>query len=68
MKSATYRIIRHDGGWGVEHEGQITGEYDPKESAFEAAVGPASNAIKLGYEISITVAGSEGQEPALGAG
>jgi hypothetical protein len=34
------------------------------QAAFEAAVGPASNAIKLGCEVSIMV---EGSEPALGA-
>jgi hypothetical protein len=67
MKSAAYSIVRHQDGWGVEHDGQISGPYDTKESAFEAALGPASNAIKLGYAISITVAGSDSREPALGA-
>jgi hypothetical protein len=67
MKSAAYRIVHSQGGWGVEHDGRIEGAYDTKEAAFEAAVGPASNAIKLGYEVSIMVEGSEPHEPALGA-
>ncbi len=67
MKSAAFRIVHSPSGWGVEHDGRIEGSYDTKEAAFEAAVGPASNAIKLGYEVSITVEGSESREPALGA-
>lgn len=67
MKSAAYRIVPYQDGWGVEHDGRITGPYVTKEAAFEATTGPASNAIKLGYEVSITVEGSEQREPALGA-
>jgi len=67
MKSAAYRIIPSQDGWGVEHDGKIAGAYDTKGAAFEAAIGPASNAIKLGYAVSIMVEGSERQEPALGA-
>ncbi len=67
MKSAAYRIGHHPGGWGLEHDGEVTGTYDTKEAAFEAALGPASNAIKLGYAVSITVEGSEPREPSLGA-
>jgi hypothetical protein len=67
MKSAAYRIVHSRDGWGVEHDGKVEGSYDTKEAAFEAAVGPASNAIKLGYEVSIMVEGSEPREPALGA-
>jgi hypothetical protein len=67
MKTAAYRTVRHKGRWGVEHDGKVEGEYDTKEAAFEAIWGPASNAIKLGYEVLITIAGSEGDEPALGA-
>ncbi len=67
MKAAAYRIVRARDGWGVEHDGKIEGSYDTKEAAFEAAVLPASNAIKLGYAVSLTVEGSELREPALGA-
>jgi len=67
MKSAAYRIVHGRDGRGVEHDGRIDGAYDTKEAAFEAAVGPASNAIKLGYQVSIMVEGSEPREPALGA-
>lgn len=67
MKLASYSIARHEDGWGVEHDGELTGAYDTKEAAFEAVLGPASNAIKLGHAVSITVPGSDGREPALGA-
>ncbi len=67
MKSAAFRIVASRNGWGVEHDGKLEGSYDTKEAAFEAAVAPASNAIKLGYEVSIKVEGSEPHEPALGA-
>ena len=67
MSSASYYIIRHGGGWGVEHDGRTTGPYETKEAAFESTLGAASNAIKLGYAVSVTVAGSRGGEPALGA-
>jgi hypothetical protein len=67
MKSAAYRIVPHEDGWGVEHDGKTTGPYDTKEAAFEAAIPPASNAIKLGYAVSVSVDGSGPGEPALGA-
>jgi hypothetical protein len=51
MKSAAYRIVPYQDGWGVEHDGRIAGR----------------NAVKLGYEVSIMVEGSEQREPALGA-
>ena len=60
-------IGRHYGAWGVEHDGQMTGPYDTKEAAFEAAIGPASNAIKQGYAVSITIEGSCQHEASLGA-
>lgn len=56
MKSAAYRIVHSRDGWGVEHDGKVEGSYDTKEAAFEAAVGPASNEIKLRYAVSIMAA------------
>lgn len=67
MKSATYTIGHHGGGWGAEHDGETTGPYDTREAAFEAAIGPASNAIKLGYAVAITVEAPGKDTPALGA-
>ncbi|HUI96804.1 MAG TPA: hypothetical protein VLX44_13685 [Xanthobacteraceae bacterium] len=58
MTVAAYKIGRHYGAWGVEHDGEMAGPYDTKEAAFEAAIGPASNAIKQGYTVSITIEGS----------
>ena len=67
MQHATYNIVANKGGWGISHNGSISGEYLTKEAALEAAVGAASNAIKNDYAVTITVDGSASHEPALGA-
>ena len=66
MGQATYKVVPQDDGWGIWHDGKVTGSYATKEVAFEAAVFPASNAIKEGHEVTITVEGSRGNAPALG--
>jgi hypothetical protein len=66
-EAAIYKIGHHGTGWGVEHDGEMTGPYETREAAFEAAIGPASNALKLGYGVSITVEPSAKHEPALGS-
>jgi hypothetical protein len=63
---AFYKIVAHNDGWGVLHDGIVSGDYITKEAAFEAVVGPASNAIKMGQAVVISVEGSESGEPALG--
>ncbi|HLH94894.1 MAG TPA: DUF2188 domain-containing protein [Xanthobacteraceae bacterium] len=68
MGSATYRIVHARDDWSIEHDGAMTGVYATKEAAFEAAAIAASNAIKEGHGITITVPGAdETGEPALGA-
>jgi hypothetical protein len=67
MQKATYNIVERGRGWGISHDGAVNGEYLTKEAALEAAVAAASNAIKDGYAITITVEGSRKNEPALGA-
>lgn len=59
MTEAVYRIVAHNGGWGVLHDGIILGDYATKEAAFESVLGPASNAIKTGQGVTITVDGGE---------
>jgi hypothetical protein len=66
MAEAVYKIVAHNGGWGVLHDGSVSGDYITKEAAFEAVVGPASNAIKMGQTVTITVEGSDRGEPSLG--
>jgi hypothetical protein len=66
MSHAVYKIVAHNGGWGVLHDGIISGDYMIKEAALESAFGPASNAIKIGQAVTITVEGNESGEPALG--
>jgi hypothetical protein len=67
MARASYKIVPKGEGWAVDHDGKIEGRYSTKEAAFEAAVLPASNAIKEGLGVQITVEGRGSQEPNLGA-
>jgi hypothetical protein len=66
MGKAYYDIIGSDNRWGIRHDDDPTGDYASKEAAFEAAVAAASNAIKFGHEVRITVPGNEGSETNLG--
>jgi hypothetical protein len=66
MAQELYKIVAHNGGWGVLHDGTVSGDYVTKEAAFESVVGLASNAIKLGHAVGIFVDGSESGEPSLG--
>jgi hypothetical protein len=66
MGIAAYEIVRSDTGWSVAHEGKTAGSYATKEAAFEAAAAAASNAIKQGHEVKLTVPGAQGSEPTLG--
>jgi hypothetical protein len=66
MGKAYYDVIGDTNQWGVRHDGDATGDYATKEAAFEAACAAASNAIKFGHEVRISVPGSDGGEAALG--
>jgi hypothetical protein len=66
MAQAVYKIVAQNDGWSVRHDGVASGEYLTKEAAFEAVLGPASNAIKAGQAVTITVPASGSGEPALG--
>ena len=52
---AVYRIVPADDGYCVEHDGQKSVSYFTREAAFEAAIFPASNAIKEGLDVRIEV-------------
>lgn len=67
MGKAYYDIVGTTDQWSVAHDGATSGEYATKEAAFEAACAAASNAIKFGHEIRITVPGREAGGTALGA-
>jgi hypothetical protein len=66
MGLASYSVKRVEDGWSVEHEGVMEGSYLSKETAFEAIAMAASNSVKDGHEIRITVPGREGDEASLG--
>lgn len=50
----------------INLNGKVEGSYTTKKAAFEAAVGPASNA-KKGYAVTLSVDASAPNEPALGS-
>jgi hypothetical protein len=62
----TYKIIRGGDGWTIAHNSKREGSYETKEAAFEAAFGAASNAIKDGEGITITVEPRAPGETAIG--
>jgi hypothetical protein len=66
MGQATYRIVRQDGGWAIDHDGKVMGSYATKEAAFESAAGAASNSIKDGHGIVIEVPQRAAGEAAIG--
>jgi hypothetical protein len=55
MTIASYKVVRGGEAWAINHDGQVEGDYATKEAAFEAAVAAASNSIKRGFGISISV-------------
>jgi hypothetical protein len=64
---ASYHVIPFRDGWGIDHDNEVVGPYATKAAAFQAASMAAVNAIKLGYEIDVTVPAHRPGESALGA-
>jgi hypothetical protein len=64
--TAVYNIVRNGDGWSVSHDGRLEGDYATKEAAFEAAAAAASNAIKSGLGVQISIPAPVMGEPALG--
>jgi hypothetical protein len=57
MDKLLYRILPSAaGGWAFEHNGELSMSYMTREAAFEAVLGPVSNAIKEGAAIEVTIA------------
>ena len=67
MERAYYSIVKVSGcsRWAIRHDVRLSGDYATKEAAFEAAVTPASNAIKQGHLVTISVEGTKAHEPML---
>lgn len=55
MTFATYRVIPQGKGWAIDHDGQLEGQYETKEAAFESIWGAASNSMRDGFGIRIEV-------------
>jgi hypothetical protein len=61
-----YRIVGHEGAWHADQEAGLGMAYATKEAAFEAAVSAATNAIKAGHDVTITVPAARPAESHLG--
>ncbi|GLK73960.1 hypothetical protein KHC23_00940 [Ancylobacter dichloromethanicus] len=57
-RAASFRLRGREGEWRVDSDGGVGMAYASKEAAFEAAVAAASNAIRDGYDVTITVPGA----------
>lgn len=56
MEKLDIEIVPAADGWGLVENGKTgTASYATREAAFEAVVGPASNALKEGLEVAIRV-------------
>jgi hypothetical protein len=66
MSTETYNIVRRGNNWAVNHDGALEGDYATNEAAFESAAAAASNAIKDGVGIAITVEPRAPGETAIG--
>jgi hypothetical protein len=66
MATESYEIVETKDGWAIKHGGDLEGAYATKQAAFSAAAGAASNAIKDGLGVTISVAAPSPGEPALG--
>jgi len=63
----TYNIMRANGGWAISHnKSGAEGSYPTREGAFEVACLAASNDIKKGVGVTITVEPPAPGEAAIG--
>jgi hypothetical protein len=63
----SYKVAPHNGSWAIAHNSdKPEGSYATREGAFEAACLAASNDIKKGVAISITVVRPAPGEAAIG--
>jgi len=61
-----YAIEPRNSEWAIVHNGIEEGSYATREGAFEAVYAAASNAIKKGAEIAITIKPPRPGEAAIG--
>ena len=65
MERAVYTVVPYESAWGIASGTEIAGPYVSKEAALEAALGPAMNAVKLGFDVRIMVPGNDDSGSAL---
>jgi hypothetical protein len=66
MSTERYDVVRNGEGWAINHDGKMEGDYETKEGAFESIVFAASNALKDGVGVAITIPERAPGETAVG--
>ena len=64
METVRFEIVADGDSWSVVENSRKAGSYATREVAFEAIVGPISNALKEGSEVTLVIRAQEGG-PAL---
>jgi len=59
MGLAQYAVVPEQHHWSVLHDGELEGEFETKEAAFEAAVMAASLAMREGHEVHVSAPARE---------
>jgi hypothetical protein len=59
MGSAVYKIVPHEDGWGVSHDGATTRPYATKAAALAASADAAGIAMRDDHAIEISAPGRE---------
>jgi hypothetical protein len=54
-QSDTFEIVPHPEGWAVRHNREVTGPYETKQAAFEAAASFAEREIADGRGVELRV-------------
>jgi hypothetical protein len=65
MALTRFNVAPDDNGWKVDTNDGASGPYLTREAAFEAVIGPASNALKQGDEIRIVIEAPPPNKPAI---
>jgi hypothetical protein len=65
MALSKFNVAPESDGWKVDTNDGASGPYLTREAAFEAILGPASNALKQGDEVRIVIQAPPANKPAI---
>jgi hypothetical protein len=68
MPLARYDIKGTAGGWTIHHDGDMSIAYTTREAAFEAAISQATNAVRMGHGVVVSIEEPNAESSVLGIG